>query len=199
MNKVWLILLLSSVIALMFIDPSSVLSGLINASNKAVSLSFELCAIYAVWMGIFSILEQTDISKWFAKMLSPLIDLIYGKKNISLETRKYISLNMSANMLGMGGAATPLGLKAMESMQKDNPDKTSATKEMTMLVVVCCCVFQFIPSTIMSLMATAGSVNPSKIVFPSIIASLCSTTIGVICVKLYHFLPSLFKRRKKNG
>ena len=78
MNKVWLILLSSSIIALMFFDPSSVLSGLINASNKAVSLSFELCAIYAVWMGIFSILEQTGISKWFAKILSPLINLIYG-------------------------------------------------------------------------------------------------------------------------
>lgn len=198
MNKVWLILLLSSIIALMFSDPSSVLSGLINASNKAVTLSFELCAIYAIWMGIFGILEQTGIAKWFAKLLSPLINLIYGKKNITEETRRYISLNMSANMLGMGGAATPMGLKAMESMQKDNPDKTSATKEMTMLVVVCCCVFQFLPSTIMSLMAQAGSVNPSAIVLPSIIASLCSTLIGVITVKLYHYFSALIKRRKNN-
>lgn len=199
MNKVWLILLSSSIISLMFFDPSSVLSGLINASNKAVTLSFELCAIYAVWMGIFSILEQTGISKWFAKILSPLINLIYGKNNISTETRKYISLNMSANMLGMGGAATPMGLKAMESMQKDNIDKTSATKEMTMLVVVCCCVFQFIPSTIMSLMAASGSINPSNIILPSIIASLCSTFIGVITVKLYHLILSLLSRRKNNG
>lgn len=199
MNKVWLILLSSSIIALMFLDPSSVLSGLITASNKAVTLSFELCAIYAVWMGIFSILEQTGISKWFAKILSPLINLIYGKKNISPETRKYISLNMSANMLGMGGAATPMGLKAMESMQKDNPDKTSSTKEMTMLVVICCCVFQFLPTSIMSLMSQAGSINPSSIVFPSILASLCSTAVGVISVKLYHFLPFFFKRRNKNG
>lgn len=199
MNKVWLILLTSSIVALMFLDPSSVLSGLINASNKAVKLSFELCAIYAVWMGIFSILEQTGISKCFAKFLSPLINLIYGKKNISAETKKYISLNMSANMLGMGGAATPMGLKAMQSMQKDNNDKTSATKEMTMLVVVCCCVFQFLPTSIISLMSQAGSTNPSAIVLPSILASICSTTVGVISVKLYHLLSQLFKRRKKNG
>ena len=199
MNKVWLILLSSSIISLLFLDPSSVLSGLINASNKAVSLSFELCAIYAVWMGIFSIIEQTGISKGFAKILSPLINLIYGKNNISSETKKYISLNMSANMLGMGGAATPMGLKAMESMQRDNPNKTSATKEMTMLVVVCCCVFQFLPTSIMSLMSRAGSVAPSDIVFPSILASLASTTIGVILVKLYHFVPSLFNKRRKNG
>ena len=199
MNKVWLILLISSIFALTFLNPTSVLSGLITASNKAVSLSFELCAIYAIWMGIFSILEQTGISKWFAKILSPLINLIYGKKNISAETKKYISLNMSANMLGMGGAATPMGLKAMESMQKDNKDKNSATKEMVMLVVICCCVFQFLPTSIMSLMSQAGSVNPSTIVFPSILASICSTAIGVITVKLYHLLPNLFKRRNKNG
>ena len=183
----------------MFTDPSCVLSGLISASNKAVTLSFELCAIYAVWIGIFSILEQTGISKWFAKLLSPLINLIYGKNNISKETKEYISLNMSANMLGMGGAATPMGLKAMEWMQKDNPDKTTTTKEMTMLVVVCCCVFQFLPTSIMSLMSQAGSVNPSLIVLPSILASLCSTTVGIITVKLYHFILNLFTRSKKNG
>jgi len=183
----------------MFLDPSSVLSGLITASNKAVTLSFELCAIYAVWMGIFSILEQTGISKLFAKLLSPLINLIYGKNKLSKETKQYISLNMSANMLGMGGAATPMGLKAMESMQKDNPDKTSATKEMTMLVVVCCCVFQFLPTSILSLMTQAGSKNPSLIVFPSILASICSTVIGVITVKLYFLFTAIFKRGKKNG
>ena len=199
MNKVWLILLICSIGALIFLDPTSVLSGLINASNKAVSLSFELCAIYAVWMGIFSILEQTGVSRWFAKILSPLINLIYGKKNISQETKQYIAMNMSANMLGMGGAATPMGLKAMESMQKDNKDKTSATKEMTMLVVVCCCVFQFLPTSIMSLMSSAGSINPSAIVFPAILASICSTIIGVISVKISYFISEKLKRRNKNG
>lgn len=116
MNKVWLTILTLSIIALLFIDPSGVLLGLTNASNKAVKLSLELCAIYAVWIGIFSILEQTGISKWFSKILSPIINLIFGKKNISDKSRTYISMSMSANMLGMGGAATPLGIKAMESL-----------------------------------------------------------------------------------
>ena len=199
MNKIWLILLTLSIIALMFLDPTSVLAGLVGASNKAVSLSFELCAIYAVWMGIFSILEQTGVSKWFSKILSPIVNLIFGKKNISEKTKTYISLNMSANMLGMGSAATPLGLKAMELMQQDNPKKDTVTYPMQMLIVICCTVLQFLPASIMSLMSSAGSKNPSSIVLPSIIASLASTTIGIILVKLSHLISTKLKGRKKNG
>lgn len=107
---------------------------------------------------------------------------------------------MSANMLGMGGAATPLGIKAIESMQKDNPDKSTVTYPMTMLIIVCCTVLQFLPTSIMGLMSIAGSKNPSSIVFPSILASILSTTIGVILVKLCHFLSSHKKGGKnKNG
>ncbi len=200
MNKVWLILLSLSIIALMFVDPSGVLAGLTSASNRAVKLSFELCAIYAIWIGIFSILEQTGLSKKFSKLLSPLVNLIFGKKNLSDETRQYVSMNISANMLGMGGAATPLGIKAIESMNKDNPDKTTVTYPMTMLIVICCTVLQFLPTSIMGLMSSAGSKNPASIVFPSILASILSTTIGIILVKVTHLISQRRKRRKdKNG
>ena len=200
MNKVWLILLSLSIIALMFVDPSGVLAGLTSASNRAVKLSFELCAIYAIWIGIFSILEQTGLSKKFSKLLSPLVNLIFGKKNLSDETRQYVSMNISANMLGMGGAATPLGIKAIESMNKDNPDRTTVTYPMTMLIVICCTVLQFLPTSIMGLMSSAGSKNPASIVFPSILASILSTTIGIILVKVTHLISQRRKRRKdKNG
>ena len=200
MNKVWLILLSLSIIALMFVDPSGVLAGLTSASNRAVKLSFELCAIYAIWIGVFSILEQTGLSKKFSKLLSPLVNLIFGKKNLSDETRQYVSMNISANMLGMGGAATPLGIKAIESMNKDNPDKTTVTYPMTMLIVICCTVLQFLPTSIMGLMSSAGSKNPASIVFPSILASILSTTIGIILVKVTHLISQRRKRRKdKNG
>lgn len=197
MNKVWLILLCFSIVTLTFVEPSSVLAGLTTASNKAVKLSLELCAIYAIWMGIFSIIEQTGVSRWFSKILSPVVNLIFGKKNISEETRQYISMNMSANMLGMGSAATPLGIKAIESMNKDNPNKSTVTYPMTMLIIICCTVFQFLPTSIMGLMSSAGSKNPSAIVIPSILSSLLSTISGIILVKLYNFFSTKLKRRKK--
>lgn len=197
MNKVWLALLTISAGVLVFINPSGVLSGLTVAANKAVKLSFELLAIYAIWLGVFAILEQTGISKWFSKLLSPLVNLIFGKKNLSEESRKYVSMSISANMLGMGSAATPLGIKAMESMNKDNPDKSTVTYPMTMLIIVSCTVLQFLPTTIMGLMSAAGSKSPSSIVFPSILASTLSCAAGIILVKLTHFISSKLKKGGK--
>jgi len=198
MNKVWIIFVCASIIALAFLDPGGVLAGLTSASNKAVKLSLELCAIYAIWMGIFSILEQTGISKKFSKLLSPLVNLIFGKNNISDKTRELISMNMSANMLGMGSAATPLGIKAIESMQQDNNDKSTVTYPMTMLIIICCTVMQFLPSSIMGLMSSAGSKNPASIIAPSILCGILSCTVGVILVKISHFF-SKKRSKKKNG
>lgn len=197
MNKVWIILLVMSIASLIFIDPSSILLGLTSASNKAVTLSFELCAIYAVWMGIFSILEQTGISKFLTKLLSPIIDLIYGKNKLSKESKQYVSMNMSANLLGMNGAATPLGIKAIESMNKDNLNKTAITGSMIMLIVINCSSIQLLPTTIMSMMSMAGSVNPSAIVIPSLLTGLLSTIIAIILVKIANGISSKIEKRKK--
>lgn len=186
-----------SIASLIFIDPSSILLGLTSASNKAVTLSFELCAIYAVWMGIFSILEQTGISKFLTKLLSPIIDLIYGKNKLSKESKLYVSMNMSANLLGMNGAATPLGIKAIESMNKDNLNKTAITGSMIMLIVINCSSIQLLPTTIMSMMSMAGSVNPSAIVIPSLLTGLLSTIIAIILVKIANGISSKIEKRKK--
>lgn len=196
MNKVWLSLLVLSIVALLFVDPGGVLLGLTNASNKAVKLSLELCAIYAVWIGIFSIMEQTGISKWFSKILSPLVNLIFGKKNISEKSRTYISMSMSANMLGMGGAATPLGIKAMESLQEDNKNKDEVSYPMTMLIIISSTVLQFLPTSIMGLMSSSGSKNPTSIILPAILTSICSSVVGIILVKLWHLISSKRKKRK---
>lgn len=196
MNKVWLSLLVLSIVALLFVDPGGVLLGLTNASNKAVRLSLELCAIYAVWIGIFSIMEQTGISKWFSKILSPFVNLIFGKKNISEKSRTYISMSMSANMLGMGGAATPLGIKAMESLQEDNKNKDEVSYPMTMLIIISSTVLQFLPTSIMGLMSSSGSKNPTSIILPAILTSICSSVVGIILVKLWHLISSKRKKRK---
>lgn len=183
MNKVWLLLLISSICAMLFIDPNSVMTGLLSASNKALTLTFELCTVYAVWIGIFSILEQTKITKFISKILSPIIDLIFGKKTLSEESKRLVSLNMSANLLGMNGAATPLGIKAIESMGKNNEQ---ATFPMIMLVVISCTSIQLLPTSIMGLMTAAGSVNASSIILPSIIGSILSTAIAIIFVRIIH-------------
>lgn len=199
MNKVWLILLISALVALTIFNPQDVLVGLSSAGNKAVKLCLELCAVYAVWTGIFNILSQTKISKWLNKVLSPIVNLIFGKNTLDPQSKQLVGMNMSANMLGMNGAATPLGIKAIESMHKNN-NTGKATYPMIMLVVICCTSIQILPTSIIGLLSAAGASNPSSIILPSLIAGLGSTTIGILLVKLFNFIETkILKRRHKNG
>lgn len=197
MNKIWVFLFLISVISLCLFDPSKVLSGLLNASNSAVKLSLELCAIYAIWIGLFSILEQSGLSQKLSKLLSPIINKIFGKDNLSEESKKYVSMNISANLLGMNGAATPLGIKAIESMQKDNPNKSTVTFAMIMLVAISCSSIQLLPTSIIGMLSSAGSKNPTSIILPSIICSILSTTITIVLVYIFHWIFDRKKRKKK--
>ena len=195
MNKVWILLFVSSIVAICLSEPSKVLSGLLTASNSAVKLSLELCAVYAIWIGLFNILEHSGLSQKLSKLLSPIINKIFGKNNLSEESKKYVSMNMSANLLGMNGAATPLGIKAIESMQKDNPKKDTVTFPMIMFVVISCSSIQLLPTSIIGMLANAGSINPSSIILPSVLCSLISTAIAILLVYVFNLI---FDRKKKN-
>ena len=194
MNKIWIFLFVISIISLCIFDPAQVLTSLLSASNNAVKLSLSLCAIYAIWMGIFSILEKSGFSGKVSKLLSPIINKLFGKNNLSDESKRYVSMNISANLLGMSGAATPLGIKAIESMQKDNKNKTTATFPMIMLIAISCSSVQLLPTSIIGMLSNAGSKAPSKIILPSIVSSIISTTIAILLVLLFHFI---FDRKKK--
>ena len=170
-------------------SPSDALSALSIGANKAVTLSLELCAIYAVWSGIMKILEETGIANKLCKLLSPVIDFLFGK-NLTTEAKQYISLNMSANILGMGGAATPMGIKAIQAMDDKKP---KATPEMIMLVVLASSSLQLIPTSIIGLLSDNGSSNPTSIIVPSLISSFASTFVGVVLVKICQ----LFSKSKK--
>ena len=195
MNRIWIFLFATSIVAICLFDPSQVLLGLLSASNKAVRVSFELCAVCAIWMGLFSILEKCGLSKKVSKLLSPIINKIFGKNNLSEESKKYVSMNISANLLGMSGAATPLGIKAIESMQKDNPNKSIITFPMIMLIAISCSSVQLLPTSIVGMLANAQSKNPSSIIIPSILCSFLSTFISILMVYLFHFV--LDKKKKK--
>ena len=175
-----------SIISLCFSEPTQVLSSLLTASNSAVKLSFELCAIYAIWLGLFGILEKSGLSQKVSKLLSPIINKLFGKSNLSEESKKYVSMNISANLLGMSGAATPLGIKAIESMQKDNPNKSIVSFPMILLIAISCSSVQLLPTSIIGMLTSAGSKNPVGIILPSIICSILSTLIAIALVYAFH-------------
>ena len=103
-------------------------------------------------------------------------------------------MNISANLLGMSGAATPLGIKAIESMQKDNKHKHTITFPMIMLIAISCSSVQLLPTSIIGMLANAGSTKPTSIILPSIICSILSTTIAILLVYIFHLI---FDRKSK--
>ena len=179
--------MLAGIVLMIVKSPELILSTMVSASEKSVTLCVSLIAIYAVWLGLLKILDDTGLSKKLAKLLSPLIDFLYGK-GIDEYTKSQIAINMSSNILGLGNAATPSAINAMKGLD-DGSGKIN--KPMTMLMVINCLSFQLIPTTVMGLRIASGSTNASSIIFPTICTSIITGVLTITILKL------IFKARKK--
>lgn len=193
MSKIWLLILISSISTLLFINPSAAISSMISGAEGAVNLAMSLVAMYGFWLGLFSILDKIGIADFIAKLLRPLIRFLF--KEVDSKTEKYISMNMSANLLGLGNAATPMGINAINSMNKGTK---KATTNMIMLIVISATSLQILPTTVIGMRATHGSANPSDFLIPCIVATIVSTIIGIILVKIISkFLPDELEEKVK--
>ena len=191
MRKIWFFMVLSSLVTLLFINPEDCINALMTAGSDAVSLTIRLLGIYAVWLGIIALVDASGLSNKIANLMEPVIDWLFGKTDS--ETKRYIAMNLSANMLGMGNACTPTGLKAMAGLDKQN-NSVTASMAMIMLVVINATSIQLIPTTIIGLRQQYGSTTSSDIILPTLIATIISTLLGVLLVKLCN---KIFKRRSK--
>ena len=192
MNKIWLVMMMLSAGALLIANPSATVNSMLDASASAVELCISLCGIYAVWLGLLEILDASGLSEKLAKILKPLIKKLFPNANI--EAQKYISINISANMLGLGNAATPYGIKAMQAL---DTGAEKANNSMLMLMIINACSIQLLPTTTIGLRAAAGSNAPADIILPTLIATFSACTVGIclglICAKIRNKLE---KRRK---
>lgn len=192
MSKVWIIILLSSICTLLIKDPSAAVTAMIKGSHDAVSLAMELVALYAFWLGFFAVLERTGISNRLAKILHPVVRFLFpGVKD---NTEKFITLNMSANILGLGNASTPMAIRAINSMDDDGG---KASINMIMLVVISSTSLQLLPSTVIGMRASHGSANPTDFLIPCMIATVISTVLGIACVKILWLIRKRAAARKK--
>lgn len=194
MNKIWVCILLSSLSVALFTSPGMAITAMTKGANDAVKLSISLVALYGLWLGFLNILEKLGLIDKLAKLMSPLVRFLFGKE-LSERTNKYISTNIAANLLGLGNAATPMGIKAIESMDKG---KTKASTPMIMLVVISATSLQLLPTTVIGMQINNGSTNPTSFLLPCIIATVASTVVGILLVKV---LSKVFvdKSDKKEG
>lgn len=179
MNVIFGLVTVLSMVILLFTSPDLILSSMLSGGDKALSLTMKMVVIYAIWMGVFELLEQTKLSNKFAKMLKPMNRFLFG--NIPDKANDFMSLNISANILGMSGATTPMGIKSIQELEK-HPNTEYA---ITMFFVINATSIQVIPSSVMALRSSLGSISPSDIILPTILATLLSTVIGVLLVKIF--------------
>ncbi len=181
-------MIISSLVMLCVVAPSKVVGTMMEASKMGVTMCIEFIGIYAVWMGIMQVMDDCKLSHKLSNILSKPIRHIFGRTDE--ETEKNICLNIASNIIGIGSAATPYGIKAMRGLDKG--DK-KATRAMIMLVVINSTGIQLLPTTVIGMRAMAGSVSPSCILWPTIVSTFVPTILGILLV------ASFYRRRKQNG
>jgi spore maturation protein A len=182
LNYIWFGMMAISVVAGIFTGRiDAVTEAAISMSKVAVEISIGLIGIMALWLGIMKIAEASGLIKIIARGLRPITIRLFPDVPEDHPAIGSIVLNMSANMLGLGNAATPMGLKAMEELQELNPQKDTATNAMVMFLAINTSSVQLIiPATVVALMGVAAS----QIFITTILATLASTITAIFMVRL---------------
>lgn len=191
MNALWTIIMIAGIIAMLLVNPDGAINSMISGANNAVTLALTLLASYALWLGLFKLVDKTGISGVLTKLLRRPVNFLFPGAND--KAKGYLSANIAANFLGLGNAATPMGINAAGEMD----DKSGrATDGMIMLLVLSSTSLQLLPSTVIGLRAAKGSLSPASFLPACICATVLSTIVGITLVKLISFIEKSFVTRK---
>ena len=172
MNAIFTCIFLASLVILLFISPDKALPAMLGGAERAVTMAVTLFCIYAVWMGLSRIAEKSGLSRTAAKALKPLSRRLFRTDNDA--ANENIAMNLSCNLLGLGGAATPYAVKAIGELEKEN--NGFAQK---LLFIINATSVQIVPTTVIALRTSAGSVSAADIFLPSLICTAFSTVFAV--------------------
>lgn len=181
MNIIWIALLSVSIVFAIFtgnLEPFT--QSIFDGAKAAVEVSLFLLGIVSVWMGITRILEDAGLIHRIAHLFRPIISRLFHNIPKDHPSITAITLNVLANLFGLGNAATPLGIKAMQELDNLNEDKGTITSEMMVFIVLNTASIQLIPFSIIGILATYGSSNPAAIVLPVLIATFASAVIALM-------------------
>ncbi len=163
--------------------------GIVAYASTAVTIAIGLIGIMALWLGVMKVAEEAGLVQAIASGLRPIMTRLFPDVPSNHPAMGAMILNISANMLGLANAATPLGLKAMEELNKLSKKAGTATDAMCTFLVINTSSVQLIPATVIAIRAAAGSANPTEIIVPMIIATAAATIAGLITVKILQRLP----------
>ena len=183
LNILWPIFIITSIIYAIFSGNIETLNkSIFESTGSAVNLTLTLLGMTCLWSGIMEIASKTQIIEYLSKILKPIIKRLFS--GLNEKSSDNIIMNIIANMLGLGNAATPLGLKAMKELQKENENKEELSDNMMMLIVLNTASLQIIPTTIIAVRSSLGSENPTKIIVPVWISTICAAIVGIVFTKI---------------
>ena len=159
------------------------ISAVFSGAENAVTIIIQMAGVFCFWSGLLKISESSGLSKIISKIISPVLNFVFPKLKTNGKAFSKISMNVVANLLGMGNAATPAGIDAMCELDKLNGYSSFASDEMCMFVILNTASIQLIPTTIMSLRASSGG-NPQSVIFPIWITSAISLLSALMLMKL---------------
>ena len=185
MNYIWVFMIIFSYIFSFFAGTTdAVTQSVFQGAQKGVDTCLSLIGMMCLWTGILEVAEKSHLTKKIEKLFLPITRFLFPSIPSKSEEMSAIVMNMTANLLGLSNAATPLGLAAMEKLSKRNLYDSSSSDDICMFVVINTASITLIPTTLLTLRAAAGSVSPTEILLPVWICSLFSVLCGVVSAKL---------------
>ncbi len=178
MNAIFSIFLIISSVLVAIFSPDKLIPTMTSSIKTAIDINLTIFAVNAVWLSVFSVLEKLNLTKKLSRLMQKPLSLVFERDNS--ENLELIATSLTANMLGLGGVATPIGIKACQSLEK-----SKSFFNQTMLIVISATSIQILPTTAISIRSIFGSLTPSDILLPSIISTAFSTTLGILLTKIF--------------
>ena len=186
MNTIFFILISLSIIVAIINNRVDILtSSMLEACDLAVKIAFSLIGIMAFWLGLMRVAEKSGLVKLISKLIYPIVKPLFKDLPKDSEAIGNITMSLSANALGLTNAATPIGLKVMQQLKKENSDELSASDSMCMFLAMNTAGFQIIPATVIAILVGIGAKNPTEIILPTLIVTTISFISAIILALIF--------------
>ncbi|MFF2887638.1 nucleoside recognition domain-containing protein [Paenibacillus sp. NPDC057967] len=185
-NWIWLFfIVISVVVAAITGKMDTVTQAAFDGAKSGVTVSFGLISIMVFWLGMMRIAEDAGLLTKLARLLRPIVRWLFPDIPKDHPAIGYIMSNLSANLFGLGNAATPMGIKAMQELQKLNPDKDTATPAMCTLLALNTSSITIVPTTLIAIRMNYGSANPAEIIGTTLAATFVATAAAILADRWY--------------
>ena len=190
LNYIWYFIIIISIIYSVFTkNTDNLTNSVLSSASDAVELIITMTGTVCLWSGITEIADKSGLSTSIAKLLSPLLSKLFPDLDKNGKAFGAISANVTANLLGLGNAATPLGIKAMKEIEKEKSPSLknfTASRDMVMFVILNTTSIQLMPTMIISILESCGSTQPTSIIPYVWIASICGLAVGILSVNVFY-------------